>query len=68
MNLTLNTDNLITSLSTRLGSCAVYSIAAMILLYWDKTEKLGMMLGMLMMGMVTLFLIVVACMGIDWIK
>ena len=46
----------------------MYSIAAMILLYWDKTEKLGIMLGMLMMGMVTLFLIVVACMGIDWIK
>ena len=55
-------------LGLRLGSCAVYTIAAMVLLYWDKTEKLGIMLGMLMMGMVTLFLIVVACMGIDWIK
>ena len=60
---------------------------ALILLYWDKTDKLGIMLGkiifygtpcsyciklsspgLLMMGMVTLFLIVVACMGIDWVK
>ena len=55
-------------LAIRVGSCVVYSVAALLLLYMDKTEKLGIMLGMLMMGMVTLFLIVVACMGIDWIK
>lgn len=52
----------------RIGSCVVYAIAALILLYWDKTDKLGIMLGLLMMGMVTLFLIVVSYMGIDWIK
>jgi len=55
-------------LGLRIGSCVVYAIAALILLYWDKTDKLGIMLGLLMMGMVTLFLIVVSYMGIDWIK
>ena len=52
----------------RLGSCIMYAVMALILLYWDKTDKLGIMLGVLMMGMVSLFLIVVACMGIDWVK
>ena len=52
----------------RLSSCGVYAVAALLLLYWDKTDRLGIMLGLLMMGMVTLFLIVVACMGLDWSK
>ena len=43
-------------------------MVALILLVWDKTDKLGIMLGLLMMGMVSLFLIVVACMGLDWSK
>ena len=55
-------------LGLRLGSCGVYAVGALLLLYWDKTDKLGVMLGLLMMGMVTLFLIVVACMGLDWTK
>ena len=46
----------------------MYAVAALILLVWDKTDKLGIMLGLLMMGMVSLFLIVVACMGLDWTK
>ena len=52
----------------RIGSCVLYAVAALILLVWDKTDKLGIMLGLLMMGMVSLFLIVVACMGLDWTK
>ena len=51
-----------------MGSCLVYGVAALLLLYWDKTERLGVMLGLLMVGMVTLFLIVVASMGLDWAK
>ena len=46
----------------------MYGVAALLLLYWDKTERLGVMLGLLMVGMVTLFLIVVASMGLDWAK
>ena len=46
----------------------MYAVMALVLLTWDKTDKLGIMLGLLMMGMVSLFLIVVACMGLDWSK
>ena len=46
----------------------MYGVAALLLLYWDKTERLGVMLGLLMVGMVTLFLIVVANMGLGWAK
>ena len=46
----------------------MYGVAALALLYSDKTERLGVMLGLLMVGMVTLFLIVVASMGLDWAK
>ena len=52
----------------RIGSCVLYAVLALILLVWDKTDKLGIMLGLLMMGMVSLFLIVVACMGLDLSK
>ena len=52
----------------RIGSCVLYAVLALILLVWDKTDKLGIMLGLLMIGMVSLFLIVVACMGLDWSK
>ena len=52
----------------RIGSCVLYAVMALILLTWDKTDKLGIMLGLLMIGMVSLFLIVVACMGLDWTK
>jgi len=52
----------------RVGSCLVYAVIVLLLLYWDKTDKLGIMLGFLMIGMVTLFLVVVASMGMDWTK
>ena len=52
----------------RIGSCLVYAVIVMALLYWDKTDKLGIMLGILMIGMVTLFLVVVISMGMDWTK
>ena len=55
-------------MTLRVGSCVTYAVLALALLYWDKTDKLGIMLGFLMMGMVTLFLIVVASMGLDWTK
>ena len=55
-------------LGLRVGSCVTYAVMALVLLYWDKTDKLGVMLGLLMMGMVTLFLMVVATMGLDWTK
>ena len=52
----------------RVGSCVAYAVIVLLLLYWDKTEMLGICLGMVMMGMVTLFLIVVFYMGLDWTK
>ena len=52
----------------RVGSCLVYAVIVLALLYWDKTDKLGIMLGILMIGMVSLFLVVVASMGMDWTK
>jgi len=47
----------------RVGSCLAYAIMVLALLYWDKTDKLGILLGMVMVMMVTLFLIVVIQMG-----
>ena len=47
----------------RVGSCLAYATVVLALLYWDKTDKLGILLGMVMMMMVTLFLIVVIQMG-----
>ena len=38
------------------------------LLYLDKTDMLGICLGLVMTGMVTPFLIVVVYMGLDWTK
>ena len=52
----------------RVGSCLAYAVIVLALLYWDKTDMLGICLGMVMMGMVTLFLIVVFYMGLDWTK
>merc|ERR1712106_853836 len=56
------------SVGLRIGSCVVYAIIVLALLYWDKTDKLGIMLGILMIGMVTLFMVVVVSMGMDWTK
>jgi len=52
----------------RVGSCFAYAIVVLALLYKDKTNILGVFLGVIMMGMVTLFLIVVGVMGVDWKK
>ena len=52
----------------RVGSCFAYAIVVLALLYKDKTNILGVFLGVIMMGMVTLFLIVVGAMGVDWEK
>ena len=50
----------------RVGTCLGYAIIVLALLWFDKTEKLGIFLGIVMLGMVTLFLIVVLKMGIDF--
>ena len=50
----------------RVGCCVAYAIIVLILLYLDKTDMLGVGLGVVMVGMVTLFLVVVALMGMDW--
>merc|ERR1711971_1086639 len=49
----------------RVGACLAYASIVLSLLYWDKTDKLGVLLGIVMMSMVTLFLIVVIQMGIQ---
>jgi len=49
----------------RVCCCVGYMLAVLALLYWDKTDMLGMFLGCMMMGMVALFLEVVAFMGFD---
>ena len=49
----------------RVGCCAAYAVVVLLLLYWDKVDMLGMLLGIMMMCMVVLFLVVVACMGLD---
>jgi len=49
----------------RVGACLAYAAVVLSLLYWDKTDKLGVLLGIVMMSMVTLFLIVVIQMGIQ---
>ena len=41
------------------------AVAALALLYMDKVDHLGMFLGVVMMGMVALFLVVVLIMGLD---
>lgn len=49
----------------RLGWCIFYGVIVLALLFWDKVDSLGMVLGFIMMGMVILFLVVVCYMDID---
>ena len=49
----------------RVGCCVAYAVIVLALLYWDKTDLLGIFLGLVMMGMVALFLVVVIKMGVD---
>ena len=57
------TDN---STTLRVLCCIGYAVIVLVLLYWDKTDKLGVFLGIVMIGMAVLFLIVVIKMGVDW--
>ena len=52
----------------RVGCCIAYAVVVLALLYWDKTDALGVFLGLVMMAMVALFFVVVALMGMDWEK
>ena len=52
----------------RVGCCLGFALVVVALMYWGKTEKLGILLGLVMMGMVVLFLVVVFYMGVDWTK
>ena len=52
----------------RVGGCFAYGIVVLALLYKDKTNILGVFLGVIMMGMVILFFTVVSIMGLDWEK
>lgn len=52
----------------RVGCCIAYAVVVLALLYWDKTDTLGVFLGFVMMAMVILFFIVVVFMGMDWEK
>jgi len=56
------------AIGLRVGSCIAYAVVVMALLYKDKVDMLGICLGMVMTGMVVLFLIVVIYMGMDWTK
>ena len=50
----------------RVSCCIAYAMAVLALLYWDKTDMLGVFLGFMMMCMVFLFLFVVLAMGLDF--
>ena len=54
------------STTLRVSCCIGYAVIVLGLLYWDKTDKLGVFLGIVMIGMAVLFLIVVIKMGVDW--
>ena len=53
------------SVGWRVGFCIFYGVIVLALLFWDKVDSLGMVLGFVMMGMVLLFLVVVCYMDID---
>ena len=50
----------------RVGTCVAYAVVVLVLLWFDATERLGIFLGIVMLGMVSLFLVVVIKMGIDF--
>ena len=49
----------------RIGLCISYGIIVLGLLFWDKVERLGQFLGIILVAMVLLFLIVVCMMTLD---
>jgi len=52
----------------RVATCVAYALVVMSLLWLDKTELLGVLLGIVMCGMVGLFFVVVAKMNLLSIK
>lgn len=50
----------------RIGGCFVHAFVTLALLYKDKTDTIGVFLGVILMGMVMLFLTVVSIMGVNW--
>lgn len=52
----------------RIGGCFVHAFVTLALLYKDKTDTIGVFLGVILMGMVMLFLTVVSIMGVNWEK
>lgn len=50
----------------RVGCVLVFTLIVSSLLYLDKTDNLSFALGVLMMGMIALFWIVNAKLGLDW--
>ena len=54
------------STALRVSCCVGYAVIVLALLYWDKTDKLGVFLGIVLIGMAVLFLIVVIKMDVDW--
>ena len=43
----------------RIGCAIGYAVIVLALLFWSKTDKLGRFLGIVMMGMIILFFVVV---------
>jgi len=56
------------AIGLRVGTCLAYALVVMSLLWLDKTELLGVLLGIVMCGMVGLFFVVVAKMNLLSIK
>ena len=50
----------------RVACCVGYAVIVLALLYWDKTDILGVFLGIVLVGMAVLFFIVVVKMDVDW--
>jgi len=49
----------------RVGCCIAYGVVVLAILFADKVDSLGIGLGIVMIGMVTLFLVVVVKLGLD---
>ena len=50
----------------RVGMCLLYTALVLVLLWLEKTEKLGVFLGLVLVGMTIMFLVVVVQMGVEW--
>ena len=50
----------------RIGFCIGYGVMVLGLLYWNKVDMLGILLGFVMMSMIVLFLVVVIFTGLDF--